>query len=113
MPTWFLISSFASREAYDSFEKLLEANASASSSGSPRQWQPEVEFDTVDEDFTQNFSFVTPPFETQWTLQELSNVVNQTGTLAEGDALRSIDTVFVGVGFNLASLPAMFLPQLH
>ena len=46
------------------------------------------------EDFAQNFDFTATAFADQWTLQELSEVVKQSGT-----SLRSTNVNFVAVYF--------------
>ncbi|KZP31318.1 hypothetical protein FIBSPDRAFT_945334 [Athelia psychrophila] len=93
IPTWFLLPSFECQEAYESFEGLLQPQAGTS--GTSKRWQPEVDIDANEEDFAQNFNFAIQPFGNQWSLQDLSDIVNQTGAISEVDALRSVDTAFV------------------
>jgi pre-rRNA-processing protein IPI1 len=99
LPTWYLTSSFAGPEAYEAFDKLLQPllhlpNAVSSS----RCWQPEVEPGTGDEDFAQPFDFATASVLNHWTLQDLSELVNQTSKIAEAEISQSVDITFVAVG---------------
>jgi pre-rRNA-processing protein IPI1 len=98
LPTWYLISAFASQEAYEAFDELLQPfSQSSSPSSSYRCWHPEIEPDTGEENFSQRFDFATAALGNQWTLQELSEVVNQSGTSADGDASRSAHSAFIAV----------------
>jgi pre-rRNA-processing protein IPI1 len=97
--TWYLASTFASQEAYEAFDKLLRPHLQAMwPSSSSRYWQPEIDSEVDNEDFTQNFDFTATAFGDQWTLQELSEVVKQSGT-----SLRSTNVNFVAVCLILRS----------
>jgi hypothetical protein len=98
LPTWYLASAFTSREAYKAFDKLLQPFLqSAWPSSSSRYWQPEIEPEKSDEDFAQSFDFAAAALGDQWTLQELSEVVNQSDTFTDEDILHSTDATFVAV----------------
>lgn len=94
-PTWYLTSSFMSREGYETFDNLFQPLVNASRSS--RRWQPEVEPETSDEDFIHVSDFHSSTLTNRWTVQELSEVVNQTGTLAEKGVAHSVDISFVVV----------------
>lgn len=103
LPTWYLTSSFAGPEAYEAFDKLLQPllhlPAAASSS---RCWQSEVEPGTGDEDFAQLFDFATASVLNHWTLQDLSELVSQTGKISEAEISQSVDITFVAVSLICA-----------
>ena len=89
--------SFASQEAYDSFEGLLQPQAGSSGPCRFKSWQAEVDVDASEEDFAQTFDFAVQALGNQWSLQELSDIANQNGVISEVDASRSVDTAFVAV----------------
>jgi hypothetical protein len=94
LKSWYLTSSFTSQEAYESFDKLIRPLHHPSNNS--YDWQPEVE-PGMGEDFAGNFDFAINPPGISWTLQKLSDVATQTGTLAEWDASRSTDVTFITV----------------
>ena len=98
LPTWYLTSAFASQEAYEAFDKLLQPLLQSTSSlSSSRRWDPEIDPEMGDEDFMQTFGFATAALGNQWGLHDLSEVVNQSSTFTDGDASRSTDSTFVVV----------------
>jgi pre-rRNA-processing protein IPI1 len=103
LPSWYLTSSFASKEAYESFDNLLQPTLqSPDRLNTLHCWRPEIGPD-IGEDFAQNFGFATTPSRMQYTLQELSAVASQTGGLTDGDNSHSIDVNFVAVSSDVRS----------
>jgi pre-rRNA-processing protein IPI1 len=103
LPSWYLTSSFASKEAYESFDNLLQPTLQSPDRLSALHcWRPEIGPD-ISEDFAQKFGFATTPSGMQYTLQELSDVASQTGGLADGDNSHSIDVNFVAVSSDIWS----------
>lgn len=57
----------------------------------------QVDPETGDDDFIQNYKLSNTPYDSHWTLQQLSDVVNVNGGLAEADASHHVDITFVAV----------------
>lgn len=85
IPTWYLASSFASREAYESFERIFNPNSTASSRGTNRTWVADMDEDTTDENVVDGFSLARESIWSQWTLEELSNTADL--EISSGNAL--------------------------
>jgi pre-rRNA-processing protein IPI1 len=100
IPSWYLAPSFASPEAYKAFDRLLQS-ASQHSSPSSRCWNIEVEPESGQDNFIQNYILTEGSLGSHWSLQHLSDVVNNTGELAGTESSGPVDLIFVMVRISI------------
>ncbi|KII93209.1 hypothetical protein PLICRDRAFT_101004 [Plicaturopsis crispa FD-325 SS-3] len=93
IPTWYLLPSFDDPHAYEAFDRLVQPTTDTPTSARRRPWIPTVDFDEDHEDFVQSFDLANPPFESECSLQNLSDVGLRGLADTDGDTL--VDSTFV------------------
>ncbi|KAF5313979.1 hypothetical protein D9611_006871 [Ephemerocybe angulata] len=112
MRAWFLKSAFQTQEAFLEFEQVLLPKHSAHGKGQIyQQWQEHVEYEGDDDEFISPFSLAKPSATGHWTLQDLTNVLENPTELGSSESSSGPERFFVG---NIArtmhpSLVATFL----
>lgn len=98
MRAWFLKNAFQTAEAFFEFEQLLLPKHSSYGRGQIcQQWKDHVEFEDDDDEFASPFSLAKLSSATNWTLQDLTNVLESPYDMGSNDSSLSSERSLGGV----------------
>ncbi|KAJ2931166.1 hypothetical protein H1R20_g5935, partial [Candolleomyces eurysporus] len=112
MRAWFLMNAFNTQDAFLEFEQLLQPQQSSQGRMRPQQlWKEHVEFEDDDDEFISSYPLVSTSTGHPWTLQELTNVLENPIAVGSTESSSGSDNSFAGrIAQTLhSSLVATFL----
>jgi hypothetical protein len=97
IPTWYLVPSFTSYAAYESFDRLAQPILSGTSS-LLRYWKEDVDFEADDENFVGSFELLNGSLEKTGSMSDL---LDTSKGVLHGEVDQDHDILFISVRESL------------
>ena len=98
MRAWFLMNAFSTQDAFLEFEQLLQPQQVSQERTHPHQaWKGHVEFEDDDDEFLSLYPLASTSTGHPWTLQDLTNVLENPIAVGSTVSSSSSDSSFAGV----------------
>lgn len=98
MRAWFLMNAFSTQDAFSEFEQLLQPQQVSQERTHPHQaWKERVKFEDDDDEFISLYPLASTSTGHPWTLQDLTNVVENPIAVGSTASSSRSDSSFAGV----------------